>query len=797
MQDRHQVHHPRQEERMCEQAGKVLSTLIDMFRHPPETELTVVFPATADHPPITLPVSDKTHTKWKMSDDGHLSITKPWLPQLANATSNDATTQDELKSEHVEEQAIESDPAEGYYGLCGYCNSRNVEHQVSFYEFERKLMNLDAMIDAASRCKTCERIFNLRGLRDFTGEQFNNSVHVSFKTRPRADGYCGTLVIKAADRSRPDVTLVTVIAEYTAFTDEGDVASLKYGLLPLHTVGTNTSSAKSFNIARKWLNDCIEDHQGSHNLRKASFRNRFGQSTSDAGVGPARLIDVFAHECDFQITGNSSKAHPGSDSASLSDDEWRGSSRIIDRADSLAPYLALSYKWGSHPSRDHVTTNANLLARRLDLAEDELPKTFRHAIHIARRLGVRYLWIDAICIIQDSEFEEDCLQKSEKMGSIFANALLTLFAAGSEHSEEGMFNELSTYGENDDNQRITIHTVSPSSTARSTLHFVPSGMKSNNLHHRHYRTCGPLLSRAWYLQEDLLSKRKLYYASDQLYWECDHLAVSEDGLAHPEFSRFSASSSLSNANEPESALHASRHWYDHVVGRLYSQRVATQATDRLIAVAGLARHAANTIKSRYVAGLWENHVVEGLLWERNTDYSVKFSKTHCAPSWSWASWQGGTRWDSLGEAHENFVSDCEFVRAHIDLRSNDAYGGVNSGTLVLRPNVIEVVLEYGADKSHGLRASYDGVRGWALLDEKTDLSDMRFLAVPILDDVSFLVTESSEPEIYRRVGIWRIPSNLRYGRMITPPETWDCPAEYLRWRDQILPTIPVTEITIV
>jgi hypothetical protein len=614
---------------------------------------------------------------------------------------------------------------------------------------------------------------------------------VSFQSRPRVDGCCGTLAIEAADHTRPRVTLVTVIAEYTAFTNEGDVASLKYGLLPLHTVGTNTSSAKSFNIARKWLNDCIEDHQGSHNLRKASFRNRFGQSTSDAGVGPARLIDVFAHECDFQITGNSSKAHPGSDSASLSDDEWRGSSRIVDRADSLAPYLALSYKWGSHPSRDHVTTNANLLARRLDLAEDELPKTFRHAIHIARRLGVRYLWIDAICIIQDSEFEEDWLRESEKMGSIFANALLTLVAAGGQHSEEGMFNELSTHGKKDDDRRIvTIHTGSPGSNVPSTLHFLPSGMGSYSLDSRPHRSGGPLLSRAWCLQEDLLSKRKLYYASDQLYWECDHLAVSEDGLADPEFApSFSASSSLSNANEPESAVHASHHWYRHVVGWNYSKRAATKATDRLIAVAGLARHAANTIKSRYVAGLWENHVLEGLLWEQNTDHNVKLSKTHCAPSWSWASWQGGTRWKSLGEGHENFVPGCEFVRAHTDLRSNDPYGGVKSGTLVLRSKVTEVVLEEGAHKSH---AFCEGVRGWALVDEKMTLSDMKFLAVPILDDVSLLVTKNPESHTYRRVGLWRIPSEV-----VHSTDTWDCPAEYLRWRDQILPTIPVTEITIV
>jgi hypothetical protein len=217
--------------------------------------------------------------------DGHVFVTKCWSPNVANATSNDETTGDELTSEHAEEPAIEPDPAEGYDGRCGFCGSLNIECLVSGYGPEGKLLDLDALIDAASRCKTCERIYNLRGLRDFTGAQFNNSVRVRFKTRPRIDGCCGSLVIEAADCSCPGITYVTFIAKYTIFTDEGDIASLKHSLLPLQTVGNNTSSAESFNIARKWLNNCIEGHE--HNLRATSFRKRFGQSKLETGVGPA------------------------------------------------------------------------------------------------------------------------------------------------------------------------------------------------------------------------------------------------------------------------------------------------------------------------------------------------------------------------------------------------------------------------------------------------------------------------------------------------------------------------------
>jgi hypothetical protein len=274
--------------------------------------------------------------------------------------------------------------------------------------------------------------------------------------------------------------------------------------------------------------------------------------------------------------------------------------------------------------------------------------------------------------------------------------------------------------------------------------------------------------------------------------------VSEDGLADPELAPgLSTSLQLNNASEPESAMHASHGWYTHVIQGTYSRRTATKATDRLIAVAGLARHAATTVKSRYLAGLWEDSVLEGLLWEQNTDYNVKTTKTHCAPSWSWASWQGGTRWRCLGEGHENFVPDCEFVRAQIDLRSSDVYGGVLSGALTLRSRVVEIVVEDCTDgKQREASASCEGVRGWVVLDEKTNLSNVKTLAVPVLDDVSLLVTKKSESHTYHRVGLWRIASTIHYTTRQTPSETWDVPAEYLRWRDQILPTIPVTEITI-
>jgi hypothetical protein len=107
-------------------------------------------------------MSPARHTTCWVSNDGHLFVTEPWSPNLAKRTSNDGTTQGELRSELLEEQAIESDPAEGYDALCEFCESLNIANLETFYGPEGQSLNLDLLIEAASCCKTCERIFNLR-----------------------------------------------------------------------------------------------------------------------------------------------------------------------------------------------------------------------------------------------------------------------------------------------------------------------------------------------------------------------------------------------------------------------------------------------------------------------------------------------------------------------------------------------------------------------------------------------------------------------------------------------------------
>jgi hypothetical protein len=100
-------------------------------------------------------------------------------------------------------------------------------------------------------------------------------------------------------------------------------------------------------------------------------------------------------------------------------------------------YVALSHCWGTlgkHPLR---TTTDNLQEHISGISWSTLPKTFQDALKITRELGIDYIWIDSLCIVQDSE--EDWRQESREMGLIYERARVTIAAAGAADSSPKCF----------------------------------------------------------------------------------------------------------------------------------------------------------------------------------------------------------------------------------------------------------------------------------------------------------------------------------------------------------------------
>lgn len=308
-----------------------------------------------------------------------------------------------------------------------------------------------------------------------------------------------------------------------------------------------------------------------------------------------------------------------------------------------APYATLSYRWGP-PDRA-----LRLLRSTLDDFRggqqriSDLPRTFLDAIVVVRRLSIRYLWIDALCIVQDAREDKAC--EIPQMRSIYSNAACNLAASASDDPHGGLFRARDTTA------------VAPGLVA------APSGALRNETHHvvdMSYRDrqilSGPLHRRGWVFQERLLSTRVLYFGQSQVFWEC----LSElkcEGFPRGMPQSFRSAKSLESlwgmrdARRPSSSPHdvpkdqamstpALRLWNSLV--REYSNCALTLPDDRLPAFSGVAELFRDITGDQYLAGLWRSNLLHLLDWWVDQPRS-RASEQYRAPSWSWASVDGPIR----------------------------------------------------------------------------------------------------------------------------------------------------------
>ncbi|KAI0896197.1 HET-domain-containing protein [Annulohypoxylon nitens] len=314
--------------------------------------------------------------------------------------------------------------------------------------------------------------------------------------------------------------------------------------------------------------------------------------------------------------------------------------RLYESHNEKAPYATLSHCWGGAiPS---ITLTANKSARTDSLPIDSLPQNFKDAIEITRALGIRYLWIDALCIIQDSK--PDWFREAGKMSSVYAGATIVLSALDSPASTAGFVKP----------DRIPLATI-------NTEYGVQKVLPELN---DYLETC-PLVTRGWCMQERLLAPRILHFGREQLFWECHSLFQAEDGRTFTGdgdghvmavFLRIRKRIGVSSARGEELDWNS---WYQLL--EEYTTRQFTVSTDKLPALAGAASlfkraNAKGGTGATYVAGLWKEDLARGLLWcahynhmpgrkvwgISSTDRISQLSKPpeKRVPSWSWAALDG-------------------------------------------------------------------------------------------------------------------------------------------------------------
>lgn len=165
-------------------------------------------------------------------------------------------------------------------------------------------------------------------------------------------------------------------------------------------------------------------------------------------------------------------------------------------------YVALSHQWGMGPH--FCTTRANIGAHKEAIDFEDLPATFQHAVDTTRELGLEYLWIDSICIVQGPD--GDSHEEAKRMEDVYSSAFCVLAASSARGQNDGFL-----HPRDQNNQCLTFD--SGASLPRIYVSRFMDNFNDDVLE-------APLSKRGWVLEERALARRTIYFTNRQTYWEC-------------------------------------------------------------------------------------------------------------------------------------------------------------------------------------------------------------------------------------------------------------------------------------
>lgn len=394
------------------------------------------------------------------------------------------------------------------------------------------------------------------------------------------------------------------------------------------------------------------------------------------------------------------------------------------------PYAALSYCWGPKEFPNLVTTRTSLENMLENIPLPAFPPTLRDGILVAHQLGIRYLWIDALCIIQDDEDDKD--NEIPQMRRIFSNAHCTIIAATASHCHAGFLHhrELPNFDE------LLVPFPGPGATAGHMIlrkHDPDEWILYDPLE-------DPVNDRAWTLEERLLSPRRLIYSQHHLRWLCETVEATNGG--DPEERKFASQERRGQMerlppqlspriNLPTDATDTvskdDKIWYAWLsIVREYNLRSLTKPKDKLRAIGGIADLYQLKTGDQYCAGLWRSHLAEELLWKvfhprASFSTMMKESKDpastaqpsitlfkrpkHRAPTWSWAS-VDGTAANHRALTRSPFIADVFKVLECVVVpeKPNAPLTGVRSAVLTVRGRMKRAYLDTRSWSLYGSEA---------------------------------------------------------------------------------------------
>lgn len=483
--------------------------------------------------------------------------------------------------------------------------------------------------------------------------------------------------------------------QYDAPYSESDKV-LCFSNLTIDLVST-TRSHKAMELMRQWLADCLGNHPECRNTElPETYR-------------PTRLIHV-GKEDDKRVHLEVSESPDGFEER----------------------YATLSHRWGEreHPKLTLIKlTTENESRLRTGIGLEELPNTFRDAVEVTRSLGLEYLWIDSMCIFQDSDAKDpnsDWRKESVKMGGIYDNCVLNLAATVSEDSDGGLFRDRDILMTKELKMMIhwppyPVHNRPIDSVLHPELFIcIKSSLWRDNVDNT------PLNTRAWVIQERTLAPRLVQFGQDQLYWECKRKQACESAplglrISRHKFIKTRILAALDDITEisgpigpphttsSEQAKAVQLSWIQCVTN--YSLCQITREKDLLIAMSGIAKAFEGRLNDKYLAGILRSQFHVDLLWHTTSKkhifsnqlesnlaspYSPKsrqseilgrdlassyrprrLTSDRCswrAPSWSWASIKGAVTWEETFRLNHQHLYMMELLDYYIEPIGTDSTG---------------------------------------------------------------------------------------------------------------------------
>lgn len=323
-------------------------------------------------------------------------------------------------------------------------------------------------------------------------------------------------------------------------------------------------------------------------------------------------------------------------------------------------YTTLSHSWGSGVVFKLLKSNIDDL--RQDIPIKRLPKVFQDAMYVSIEIGICYIWIDSLCIIQDSKDGEDWTHEARTMGDVYTYGEFNIAATGYEDGSSGLFSE-----------REALLRIYPCLSLKCVVRDRDGSKRSFDGIYVGFKpqefdrqiTQGPLNDRAWVAQERILSPAVLHFTPEHVWWECSRLIANEafspnrDDWESAEKSPAGIIRSLNTESNREDIYSFWRNFISY-----YAGAEMTFEQDRLPAAAGIASVIGELIDDNLIAGIWEGDLIRSLVMDRHASVS-SIPSAKLAPSWSWVSFKakttfpirGASRFEPLKGVHIQVLSD--------------------------------------------------------------------------------------------------------------------------------------------